>query len=112
MSRAAVFASPLMLSNITSAFLPPLSRSFSLSAANEKRLKGGCSKWKRGGLIQTSIYTGFKGQAPIPKPLYDFKSGDRNLGYDVVSPHTPQSDFRGLTEYLLVGGVKAVNQER
>lgn len=76
--------------------LSPLSRSFSLCAVNEKRYKGGCSKWKRGGLIKTSIYTGWKGQAPIPKPLYDFKSGDRNLEYDIVSPHTPQSAFKDV----------------
>ena len=85
----------------TTSLLPP-TRSFSLSAVNEKRRKGGCSKWKRGGLIQTSIYTGFKGQAPIPKPLHDFKSGDRNLAYDMVSPHTPQSNFRGSTRAKLI----------
>jgi len=76
-------------------------RSFSLSAAHEKRRKGGCTKWKRGGLIATSIYTGFKGQAPIPKPLHDFQTGDRNLGYDPVSPHTPQSPFREVDMSVL-----------
>lgn len=76
-------------------------RSFSLSATHEKRRKGGCTKWKRGGLIPTSIYTGFKGQAPVPKPLYDFQTGDRNLGYDPVSPHTPQSPFREVDMSVL-----------
>jgi len=37
-----------------------------------------------------------KGQAPVPKPLPDFKSGDRNLEYDQVSPHTPRADFRDV----------------
>ena len=58
----------------------------------------GCTKWRRGGLIETDIYTGMKGQAPVPKPLPDFKSGDRNLEYDQVSPHTPRADFRGNRE--------------
>jgi len=77
------------------------SRCFSLTATNEKRRKGGCTKWKRGGLIPTSIYTGWKGQAPVPKPLYDFQTGDRNLGYDEVSPHTPQSPFRDVDMSVL-----------
>jgi len=81
-------ALPLSFSSNSSA------RCFSLSASHEKRRGGGCTKWKRGGLIPTNIYTGWKGQAPVPKPLYDFQTGDRNLGHDPVSPHTPQSPFR------------------
>jgi len=67
------------------------------SATDEiKKRRWGCTKWRRGGLIETDIYTGMKGQAPVPKPLPDFKSGDRNLEYDQVSPHTPRADFRDV----------------
>merc|ERR1719376_570308 len=101
---------PLLASPPPPPFQP--SRSFSLSqlksgrslrahwwpkATDEiKKKRWGCSKWKRGGLIETNIYTGMKGQAPVPKPLPDFKSGDRNLEYDQVSQYTPLADFRDV----------------
>jgi len=112
MSRLSVFLPQLSRTTASSLSLVSsqltLCRSFSISAVNEKRRKGGCSKWKRGGLIQTSIYTGFKGQAPIPKPLYDFRSGDRNLEYDMVSPHTPQSNFRDIDMSTLNQSVRRI----
>lgn len=77
--------------------LPPSCRHFSLSAINEyKKNEKGNTKWKRGGLIQTTIYSGYKGVKPIPKPLFDFKSGDQNLEWDSVMPDTPQSHFRDI----------------
>jgi len=96
------------LASSRSPILSSISRFFSLSAALDKRRKGGCTKWKRGGLIKTSIYTGWKGQAPVPKPLYDFQSGDRNLGYDEVSPHTPQAPFRDVDFSVLNPAVRRI----
>lgn len=71
-------------------------RLISTTTSLDKRYKGGCTKWKRGGLIQTSIYTGFKGQAPVPKPMFDYKSGDRKLEYEKPLPYDIQPYFKDV----------------
>jgi len=71
-------------------------RLISTTTSLDKRHKGGCTKWKRGGLIQTSIYTGFKGQAPVPRPMFDYKSGDRTLEYEIPLPTDIQPYFKDV----------------